>query len=319
LAAHGKAFEILHIERERVESGVSFAVEKLRVRARDGRRVCVVLKDLNPLHQVDAARQMRRPALESARRELWMYQRVLSPERFGTARLYGSRWEPQHGAIWLLLEDVGEKPLSKVRDFDMWLAAARWAARFHAAGHELTLDGATRLVPFGRERYRACEERLAALVELLPASRRALLREALDHYRKLQDRLVALTPCLIHGEFFGRNVMVRTHEPDRTIAPIDWETAGLGPGLLDLVSLTSGRWKPEARLSMTRAYFEALQEATQAPLDWDGFCSDLEGVTLFHALGWVTWYADRQHPRHLERWLGQLEKALPERVRAELR
>ena len=46
---------------------------------------------------------------------------------------------------------------------------------------------------------------------------------------------------MIHGELYPENVIVQ--ESGATV--VDWESAGLGPGVLDLAVLTQGNWDSE--------------------------------------------------------------------------
>jgi hypothetical protein len=55
-------------------------------------------------------------------------------------------------------------------------------------------------------------------------------------------RRLALAPStLVHGELFPANALIA----DGRICFVDWESAGVGPGEIDLAALTSGGW-PEA-------------------------------------------------------------------------
>src|SRR5205814_109368 len=90
----GRPTRIREMRREFLEASSSFHTERLRVWLDQGKPVRVFFKDLNPEHQMEKARTVRELDLAPSRRELQMYQTVLSPERFGTLHLYGSRWEP---------------------------------------------------------------------------------------------------------------------------------------------------------------------------------------------------------------------------------
>src|SRR5205814_7479955 len=47
---------------------------------------------------------------------------------------------------------------------------------------------------------------------------------------------------VIHGQYFGKNIMLRPRNHEQPLAVIDWETAALGPGTYDLVSVSCGGW-----------------------------------------------------------------------------
>jgi thiamine kinase-like enzyme len=89
------------------------------------------------------------------------------------------------------------------------------------------------------------------------------------------------------------------------IAPADWELAGFGPGLLDLASLTAGRWSERERAALVAAY----ANATGRPTD-DEWLADLERCRLIHAISLLAlppqW---RPPPEHEHDWLGEATAA----------
>src|SRR2546430_14417879 len=113
---------------------------------------------------MEKARAVRTFDLEPGRRELQMYETILSPERFGTLHLYGYRWEPERGRFWAFFEDGGRTVLHNYLDMPRWTAAARWAARFHAATRGLP-ETQTRFLPrYDEAHYRRCAQRVPQLL-----------------------------------------------------------------------------------------------------------------------------------------------------------
>lgn len=55
------------------------------------------------------------------------------------------------------------------------------------------------------------------------------------------DTLANAPRALIHGELYPQNVLINEDGP----VVIDWESAGIGPGVLDLAVLTQGSWDPD--------------------------------------------------------------------------
>ena len=51
----------------------------------------------------------------------------------------------------------------------------------------------------------------------------------------------------LHGEFYPSNVLIEDAVEGPRVRPVDWEMAGLGPGLADLAALISGRWEEAER------------------------------------------------------------------------
>jgi hypothetical protein len=286
----GQPVRIRAIRRELLPSLSSFRRERLRLTLENNSTLRVFLKDLNPDHQTEKAQAVRARDLAPSSRELRMYQSVLSPERFGTLRLYAYRWDAERRLFWIFLEDGGRMLLHNFVDMDRWTAAARWAARFHAAGRSLGPAPSEFLACYDHAHYRACAERVVAILPNLQTPERELVERGLRRYARHVDRLAALPRTVIHGQFFGRNVMLRRGTGERRIVVIDWETAALGPGTFDLVSLTSGKWTDDERQAMRVAYFEQLQAETGQPLEWEAFCRELALVALYQSLEWLAWW-----------------------------
>jgi hypothetical protein len=302
----GRPVTVHEVRRECFARSSSFPAEQLRVRLDGGEWLAVFFKDLNPEHRLNEALVVRTGDLGPSRRELLMYQQLLSPQRFSTPELYAWRWAPQDGTCWIFLEDVGDWPLLYNPDFSLWLWAARWAARFHAATRDLPAGQTGFLRPYGRAEYRNCVERIAKKLPDLDAAYRPTICRALDDYAGIIDDLDALPQSVIHGELFGKNIVVRTGRPDTPLAVIDWESAALGPSYLDLVSLSAGKWPKKQALR--RAYFESFQDEAGLQLDWEAFCRDLSRLALHHTLKWLAWRPDWNFS--LKRWLAELDHAL---------
>jgi hypothetical protein len=100
--------------RELRKSG-SFAIHRLDVQPESGDVLPVVFKDLNPLRQFQNAKRVRRLELGRSRREIFMCRHVLPGLALGTPRLYGYRWEPGRGNLWLFMEDAGPHRLGHRR------------------------------------------------------------------------------------------------------------------------------------------------------------------------------------------------------------
>jgi aminoglycoside phosphotransferase (APT) family kinase protein len=265
----------------------------------------VFFKDLNPWHQLEDARSLRgKPELDRSYRELGMYRDILPGLCLGTPQLYAWRWEPQQGIFWLFLEYVESERLSR-SSFQYWVEAARWAARFHAAGRDLAATQTNFLSHLDRTHYLACAEHLERNFVKFNREQQGIVRQALKDYEGFLDNLVALPRHLIHGEYFGENIMVRQANANEPIAVIDWETALVGPGHVDLVSITAGQWTLEQRQTMWRAYFEQFQLETGLSLNWDQFCRELIQVALYRALVWLGWWSNGESDQ-VARWLQEV-------------
>ncbi|HVH10461.1 MAG TPA: phosphotransferase [Gemmatimonadales bacterium] len=307
----GRPVRIRGIRRELLGSSSSFRTERLRVTLEGEQPVLVFFKDLNPNHQMEKARAVRPLDLEPSRREVRVYQSILSPERFGTLHLYAARWEPQRGLYWIFLEHGGRIVLHNFLDLWRWTAAARWAARFHAATRDLPRARTEFLPRYDRAHYERCAARVRAILPNVDRAERDLVSRGLDRYASQIDWLSTLPRSVIHGQFFGKNIMLRGGRARPRIVVIDWETAALGPGTFDLVSLTSGKWTADERHAMRVAYFEEVQAATGQRLAWEAFSQELATVALYQSLEWLAWWGHhRGLSRHFANFLKELAHVL---------
>lgn len=88
------------------------------------------------------------------------------------------------------------------------------------------------------------------------------------------------------------------------MAPVDWEMAALGPGLVDLAALVAGGWSDEQRTAIAQAYFEAMPPPRARA--WDDFARALDYCRLHLAVQWLGWSPDWSPPRaHAQDWLGE--------------
>src|SRR5262245_58724759 len=214
----GRSVLVRELRREFFSGSSSFWAERLRVLLDGGEWLEVFFKDLNPRHHLNSAPAVRSGGLEPSRRELMMYRQVLSPQRFGTPQLYAARWDPPGGVFWLFLEDAGGALLAGSADFSLWLAAARWAARFHAAVRRLPAGQTRFLGPYGDTQYRDCVQRIERKLPDLDAAYLPAVCRALDYHAGLIDGFAELPRSVIHGEFFGKKVVVRCGGPGAAAA-----------------------------------------------------------------------------------------------------
>lgn len=300
----GRPVHVRGLRRRFSRSSSTFHTERLSVLLDDRRQpLRVFFKDLDPEHQVTDARAPLRLPAAAYRRELDMYRSVLSRERFGTLHLYAFRWQPERGRCWLFLEDAGRALLNGAHDLREWTDAARWAARFHAATRQLAAARTRFLPQWDRAHYRRCAERVERLLPTVESREREIVRGGLDVLMERLDWFGALPRCVIHGQFFGKNIMLRPRKARARIAVIDWETAALGPAAWDLASICSGGWSIAEQLAMRVAYVEQYQTATGDAVDWDDFCEEVRALGIYQALEWLVWWGPhRTVPRRLRRF-----------------
>ena len=180
--------------------------------------------------------------------EAEVYRRLLQPLSDFRPKCLGAPADPNTGSTWLVLQYVS----SAVRVSDLvykratrqpraMAESARWIGKFHAT-HEPRV-GQTPLVFLRRydaEYYRGWARRTFEFARPLRPLFPWLikLREAGDEWFV---PLLAAPPTIIHGEFYAKTVLIRKQK----LFMVDWESAAIAAGEIDLAALTEGKHWPE--------------------------------------------------------------------------
>jgi hypothetical protein len=274
----------------------SFALEELDVTLADGSTLELVFKDVGRDALSEAGRRAKPRFLHGPAREIELYRRVLPRAPAGPPRCVAAAVDPARRRCWLFLERVAGAPLWEVGDLAAWRRTAGWLGRLHrtfrdcadpplAGGRLLRLDtGFHRRWLDRARRFHRSGAAAAFLDRLAP------------HYEPVLERIDALPPTLVHGDAYPSNVIVT----ERRVCLLDWELAGIGPGLWDLAALSSGAWTEDERAALASAYREA------EPGGGAGSELDLEACRLALAVQWLGWGDDWSPPReHRHDWLAE--------------
>ena len=167
--------------------------------------------------------------------------------------------------------------VSEAPDESGIVAAAEWSGRFHRFGEtvrqDTTLDF---LVRYDLSHYRAWAMRAMTLAAATGGTPAWLTRLCAT----FEERCVALADAsatTIHGEFGPQNVLWQ----DGAIYPIDWESAAIGPGEIDLAALLFN-WPADIVDRCIAAYWQARGQPRP-----DSFAAAWDAATLFTALRWL--------------------------------
>lgn len=215
--------------------------------------------------------------------EAAFYARVLAPltaARLTVPRFYGSHVDPATGEAWLFVEALdGAAAISKQDDpADAQARAAEWLGRFHAA-HEGRDDSlrdairaydtayfaqwAARTAAFTRERH--------AEMPWLPA--------LCERFERVTPLLCGRADTVVHGEYYPANVLWWRG----AVYPVDWESAALASGEIDLASLCE-QWPDDHARDWARAYAAARWPGRAPP---DDFGAALDAARLYFHLRWL--------------------------------
>jgi hypothetical protein len=227
--------------------------------------------------------------LTDRRREIMAYVHILGDLEIDAPAYCASVIDEERA--WLFLELVEGVPLWQVGEIEVWETAARCLCALHA-GQPLRTDW---LLRYDAEHL----------------SRRFALGGSLPHAAevgaRVAKRLAALPARFIHGEFYPSNILVQ-HEAGRIrVRPVDWETIGLGPTVLDLAALTAGAWEEDQRRRIEDAYLADCPPELQPSRD------DLDFARLLLAAQWTGWSSVWSPPtEHRHDWkaiaLGLIER-----------
>ena len=239
----------------------------------DGRKL--LLKDVARASLTGRARAAKPGFLHDPAREPFVYRELLPGTGAPELVAYDARRD------WLVLEKVDGVELYQVGEVETWASALRWLARLHE--RFLGLEHRAPLARYDREFF-----------GLWPA------RARLDvpGYDTVVDRLASLPGTLVHGELYASNVLVAGER----ICPVDWELAGVGPGVLDVAALTLG-WPEDERGFLVEAYRAELRDPP-AP-------EDVDRAALHLAVQWLGWSdAWEPPPEHARDWRGELPELM---------
>jgi hypothetical protein len=296
---------IVDLRRTVSEYRSSFAIENLDIHLDDSARLQLVFKDLSRSALLEEARLAKPAFIYNPIREIHTYDRILSSSGLGTAACYGFLADARANRYWLFLENVPGIELYQSGELSAWSEAARWLAGMHSRLRSQAEQWGAhcQLLRYDANFYRLWLSR---------AQQFCNDRDAVDllarHYDRVVERLLALPQTFIHGEFYASNVMICATNGDSRICALDWETAAIGPALIDLAALTSGKWNEAERKQIALAYRDRLkaEAAFGHKESVDVFLEDLEYCRLHLCMQWLGWARDWSPPRdHAHDWLAE--------------
>ncbi|HUE60543.1 MAG TPA: phosphotransferase, partial [Acidimicrobiales bacterium] len=202
----------------------------------------------------------------------------------------------EEGSRRLLIERVRGHELHEFGDIEVWEGVAQWLAKFQKLFNGKPLRAlAPSLIRYDRS-YLSIWPARAEITHrrMVSTPKRRRLEQILEHYGRVLDGLMELPTALVHGELYSSNVLIEQSSDRRRVCVVDWETAGVGPALLDLAALTAGSWDESQKRRMAAAYFTATPPGTWASLD--EILADLDLCQLHLAVQWLGWGSEWNPP-----------------------
>lgn len=176
---------------------------------------------------------------DTARIERTIYEEILPDLPFPTLHYYGFVEEPDAEFCWLFIEDASDDEKYDPRIREHRISAAHWLGTMNTSASGL--DAAALLPERGPEHY----------LNLLQSARDAILSNSANpslntddhalleailahcdylsaHWGRLASICQGMPQTLVHGDFIGKNVVVRSSRDGIIFLPYDWEKAGWG-------------------------------------------------------------------------------------------
>jgi Phosphotransferase enzyme family len=182
--------------------------------------------------------------------EIAVYREILAQSRYFRPKLYGSYADPETGDHWLFLEYLDSSLRIQKVGLHGLPKAARWIARFHAVNERLAMDKRLQFLKrYDRNYYLGWVRRTSEFAGSLHR-RYPWLHALCERSEKLLAPLLRSSPTVIHGEYYPNNVLYHRGR----VCPVDWESAAIADGLIDLAALTEGSWPEEVVQACTKRY-----------------------------------------------------------------
>ena len=269
------------LARGRPEMMSTFPNEVVKCRLPDGRARRVFIKyEAGRRH--DAFGHRGGVAYEAA-----VYRQVLGALPGFRPRCLGTDFDSKSGGTWLVLEcldrcvRVSDIQVNQARRQPRAVAQmARWLGEFHATHEARAASGAFPFLHRYDARYfrgwaRRTAEYTQPLCDDFPWLAGLCQRSA-----EWAAPLLAAPPTIIHGEFYAKTVLLRRNQ----IFPVDWESAAIAAGEIDLAALTEGTGWTAKLVQRCEREYQRARWPEGAPAD---FHQRLEAARIYLHFRWL--------------------------------
>ncbi len=233
--------------------------------------------------------------------EVEIYRQVLVTLDINTAKFHGVHTIVAPDKICLVLEYLEDcEELKSSSQPGAMIEASRWLGRFHSATEELISEGA---IPFLKIFDTAYYREWAKRTKKFAASQRRSppwLTPLCQKWEELAESLVMPPFCIIHGDFYGSNILMRGNVP----FVVDWESAAAAAGEIDLAFHTNG-W-PEEIVTLCETEYRKTRWPENPPAEFD---LRLQASRLYQQFRWLG-----DHPDWISGQAFQRLRTLAERL-----
>ena len=294
----GRPVEVAAFDRTPSPFATLFPAEVLSVELVGGERVSLFLKQLGEEEQSD------HPEKRCREREVRIYEQLLGDPALPVPRFSGWEWNQTTRRYELFLEYVDDLTL-KYQELGHWWTAARRLANLHAyfASRVERLMACDFLLHLDQRHLYEWGDRAVAAVASRSAELAAKLRRVVDRYETPAEVLAAQPKTLVHNDLSPKNVIADRSASPARICFVDWEMAGVGCGVMDIVHLKYGL-DDEADRRMCAAYCAELAGTGLLPsgqADLKSVFAACELHRTLHRLAHVRYW--RTPLETVERWV----------------
>ncbi len=276
------------VHRERSPYSTTFPCEIVTCRFQDGSDLQLFCKYTG---DIDYTGHGHRGKVE---REIAVYRDVLRPLDLSQPRFYGGYTDSRTGQDWLVLEHLNDSLRVQKVEGAVFMAA-RWIAKFHVVNQPRLGDfPAAFLKTYDGEYYRGWARRTYEFAGSLH-QRFPWLSTLCQRSSELLPALTASPSTVIHGEFYPKNILFHRGR----VCPVDWESAAIAEGLIDLAFLTEG-WGEDMSRRLELEYQQA-RWPNGPPAD---FARLLDIARLYVHFRWL---GDVASATHAERMISRFE------------
>jgi ATP-binding cassette subfamily B protein len=227
------------------------------------------------------------------------YEEILPGATVPSLHYYGSLEEPDGEYCWLFMEEATGADYSNLL-VEHRAHAARWLGLLHISAAEADAKG--QLPDAGPIRYlglvRAIREIMRRHLDnpvLSPddvsfiEGIQARLDDLAVHWHWVEELCDGVPKTLVHGDFNGKNMRLRSANGDTSVVVFDWEHAGWGVPAVDLAQLTVPARRLSANPDLPTYWSTAREQWPQVSLETLrrlAYCG-----TVFRTLSALSWDA----------------------------
>lgn len=207
-----------------------------------------------------------------------VYREVLHPLQASTPAFYGVYHDKIGQIPWLVLEYLPRgTPASWSKDPRAMIRSAQWIGKFHAASEKLLPSPRPRFLRrYDADYYKGWAKRTKQLFS--PFAGLQWIPALCDEFESLIPRLVEAPQTIIHGEYFGSNIIYQ----NGMSRPADWQSTAIAPGEIDLASLTHS-WPTKVVRSCEQEYRRSRWPSGTP----NGFEKTLQVARFYMNLRWL--------------------------------